>query len=177
MNMLDIADLRYLSFAEWISGDYHEFVKKSVVPFFIKTYKLKIREIRVLNAIAASDEKNPTASHISEVLRQDPATITRSLVILIGKGFVLSEEDFSDGRSRILRPTEKGQAAAAHFLQIFGQIIDKAAESSDTFKFEYDNATLMQSLQTVAQRAQLLRQSQRNLRRMLSSTVTPVAFN
>lgn len=176
MTNLEIADLRYLSFAEWISGDYHEFVKKSVVPFFTKTYKLKIREIRVLNAIASSEEKSPTASHISDVLRQDPATITRSLVILIGKGFVLSEEDFSDGRSRILKPTEKGEAAAAHFLQIFGQIIDKAAESSDKYRFEYDNAILTQSLKTVAQRAQLLRESQRNLRRMLS-TVTPVAFN
>lgn len=176
MRTQDIADLRYLAHAEWITGDYNEFVKKSVVPFFTKTYKLKIREIRVLNAIASSEDKNPTASQISEILRQDPATITRSLVILIGKGFVVSEEDFSDGRSRILKPTEKGQAAATHFLDIFGQIVEKAAETSDTYKFEYDNAMLTQSLQTVAKRARLLRESQRTLRRMLTSS-TPVAFS
>jgi len=47
MNNLDLSDLRFLSYAEWITGDYNEFVKKSVVPFFNKTYKLKIREIRL----------------------------------------------------------------------------------------------------------------------------------
>jgi len=176
MSTFDISDLRFLSFAEWISGDYNEFVKKSVLPFFTKSFKLKIREIRVLNAIAASEDKNPTASQISEVLRQDPATITRSLVILIGKGFVVSEEDFSDGRSRILKPTEKGEAAARHFLEIFGQIIEKAAESSDAYKFEHDNAMLTQSLESVARRARALRDSQRALRRMFKA-VTPVAFN
>ena len=176
MNNLDLSDLRFLSYAEWITGDYNEFVKKSVVPFFNKTYKLKIREIRVLNAIASSEQKNPTASQISDVLRQDPATITRSLVILIGKGFVVSAEDFTDGRSRILKPTEKGQAAASHFLQIFGKLIDTAAKSSDAYKLEQDSAALTQSLKAVAQRARLLRESQRTLRRMFS-TITPAAFN
>lgn len=176
MSHLDIADLKYLSYAEWISGDYNEFVKKSVVPFFAKTYNLKLREIRVLNAIASSEGKSSTASQISDVLRQDPATITRSLVILIGKGFVLSEEDFSDGRSRLLKPTEKGEAASTHFLQIFGQLIEKAAQSSDSYNLEYDSASLTQSFQAVAARARLLRESQRALRRMFSPAKS-VAFN
>ena len=176
MNTSDLADLRYFTFAEWISGDYNEFVKKTVVPFFTKSYNLKLREIRVLNAIAASGSDSATASYVAEVLRQDPATITRSLVILIGKGFVLSEEDFSDARSRILKPTEKGQAAASHFVQIFGEIIEKAAESSDTYKFEYDNNMMTSSMEAVAQRARALRESQRLLRRMFTPSA-PVAFN
>mgnify|MGYP000503764115 CR=1 FL=1 len=176
MNNSDIADLRYLSLAEWISGDYNEFVKKTVVPFFTKSYKLKLREIRVLNAIAAAGDNNPTASHVAETLRQDPATITRSLVILIGKGFVLSEEDFTDARSRILKPTEKGEAAASYFVQIFSEIIEKAAESSDTYKFEYDNSLVTNSLEAVANRARALRDSQRLLRHMFTPSA-PVAFN
>ncbi|MDB2439883.1 MarR family winged helix-turn-helix transcriptional regulator [Hellea sp.] len=176
MNNSDIADLRYLSMAEWISGDYNEFVKKTVVPFFTKSYNLKLREIRVLNAIAASGSESPTASFVSDVLRQDPATITRSLVILIGKGFVVSEEDFSDGRSRILKPTEKGKAAASHFVQIFSEIIEKAAETSDTYRFQYDNRMLVKSLEVVAHRARELRDSQRMLRRVFKPSV-PAAFN
>ena len=176
MNTQELADLRFLSFAEWISGDYNEFVKKSVLPFFSKSYKLKIREIRVLNAIAASEESNPTASHISDVLRQDPATITRSLVILIGKGFVVSEEDFSDGRSRILKPTEKGHAATAYFLKIFSEIIEKAAQTTDGYKIDYDQALLTQSLEAISRRARALRESQRALRRMLSPMAS-TAFN
>ena len=176
MNNLELADLRFLSFAEWISGDYNEFVKKSVMPFFTKVYKLKIREVRVLNAIAASEGSNPTASHISDVLRQDPATITRSLVILIGKGFVVSEEDFSDGRSRILKPTEKGRAATARFLKIFGDLIEKAAETTSGYKIDHDPVLLTQSLEAISRRARALRESQRALRRMLLPT-SNTAFN
>ena len=160
------ADLRYLSYAEWISSDYNEFVKKSVLPHFAKSYNLKLREVRVLNAIAAVKDRSPTASQISDTLRQDPATITRSLVILVGKGFVVSEDDFKDGRSRILKPTEKGAAASAHFVKIFSRILEKASQLSDKYNFGSDDTSLAQSLEAVAKRARALRESERALRRM-----------
>jgi len=176
MDDSNLADLHYLSYAEWISSDYNEFVKKSVMPHFTKSYSLKLREARVLNAIAAAKNESPTASQISDTLRQDPATITRSLVILVGKGFVISEEDFKDGRSRILKPTEKGAAASAHFVKIFSQILERAAQSSDKYKFGPDHTSLTQSLEAVANRAKALRESQRALRRMLSPAAS-IAFN
>jgi len=171
-----LADLRYLSYAEWISSDYNEFVKKSVLPHFAKPYNLKLREVRVLNAIADAKDERPTASQISDILRQDPATITRSLVILVGKGFVVSQEDFKDGRSRILQPTEKGSAASAHFVKIFSEILERAAQSSDKFRFGSDHGSLSESLEAVAKRARALRESQRTLRRMLSPS-SSIAFN
>jgi DNA-binding MarR family transcriptional regulator len=171
----EIADLRYLSYAEWISGDYNEFVKKTVLPQFKKKYPLKLRETRVLNAIASS-ERAPSATYISDVLRQDPATITRSLVILIGNGYVVSEEDYNDGRSRLLKTTPYGAEAARHFLDIFRQIVGTAKHSSNAAQFNHDHNMLTESLQLVASRAKAFKESQRMLRRSLN-TQSSRAFN
>lgn len=167
MNFQDIADLQYLSYAEWISGDYNEFVKKTILPVYKKKYPLKLREVRVLNAIA-SFEHPPSATYVSEVLRQDPATITRSLVILIGKGYVVSEADYNDGRSRLLITTPEGKQAADYFVEIFRDVVGKATHSSNFTKFEHDHNMLTQSLKLVASRAQAFKDSQRMLRRTLN---------
>ncbi len=168
MNQKVIADLRYLSYAEWICGDYNEFVKKTVLPQFKKRYPLKLRETRVLNAIAVA-ERPPSASYISDVLRQDPATITRSLVILIGKGYVVSEEDFNDGRSRLLKTTPTGAEAADYFLNVFNEVVGKATHATNGAQFNHDHGLLTQSLELVAKRARAFRESQRMLRRALNT--------
>lgn len=168
MDNQSIADLRYLHYAEWISSDYNEFVKKTVLPQFTKKYPLKLRETRVLNAIASA-RRPPSATHVSEILRQDPATITRSLVILIGKGYVVSEEDYNDGRSRLLKATPYGEEAAAHFLDIFNKIVGTATHSSNADRFDHDHTALTQSLELVASRARAFRESQRMLRRALNT--------
>jgi len=166
MSYANLVDLRYLSYAEQISGDYNEFVKKTILPEFKKKYPLKLRETRVLVAIASAD-RAPTASYVSDILRQDPATITRSLVILVGNGYVLSEEDFNDGRSRLLRTTPKGANAAQHFLDVFNFVVGKAAHSSNSDQFDHDHNSLAICLETVAKRAQAFRESQHILRRAL----------
>lgn len=174
MDNFNFADLRYLSYAEWISGDYIEFVKKSVLPSFNKRYKLKLREARVLNTIASSTEAI-TGSDISEYLRQDPATITRSLVILIGEGYVTSHENLNDGRSRILKLTQKGEDAAQFFLSIFSESEALMRSKESQMRFHHDDEALTQSLELVAKRAKLFRESQRELSRMLRSRLKSTA--
>ena len=172
MNRVLLADLKYLSYSEWISGDYIDFVKKSVLPTFNTVYSLKLRESRVLNTIAWADSEI-TGSDISEILRQDPATITRSLVILIGEGYVISEENLRDGRSRILVPTEKGKAASDYFLEIFTNA-ETLLRSRDTqIRSEEDHTLLTDSLDKVARRARLFRESQRELGSLLRQSMAP----
>lgn len=172
MDGIDVADLKYLSFAEWISGDYNDFVKKTVLPVFSKKYPLKLRETRVLNSIASSEYKT-TASDVSENLRQDPATITRSLVILIGKGYIVSGEDIHDGRSRLLKPTDLGLEAHNCFLRIFKESIDQIVDNTGVEKFEFDDNSLTRSLELVALRAKAFRESQRDLARWLRGNNAP----
>ena len=120
LKLTDPFDLRAFSYAEWIVGDYMAFIKSVVMPVFTKTHKLKLREIRVLTTILISG-RNITASEIAEFLRQDPATITRCMVVLIGKGYAESSENYSDGRSRILALTDSGKEAAQLFIDIFDE--------------------------------------------------------
>jgi len=159
-------DLEYLLHAENISRDYIDFIKNTVLPEFGKQYPLKLREIRVLNAIACSDHA-PYASHLSDLLRQDPATITRSLIVLIDKGYVVSEEDSKDARSKLLKTTPKGSAASRHFLDIFKKIVGAAINSAGADRFDHNHTVLSQSLRALASRAKAFKESQTMLHRAL----------
>ena len=166
MEMIDLEDMKYLSYAEWISGDYNDFVKRSILPEFNSRYDLKIREVRVLNSIA---ELGPdkSASDISDHLRQDPATVTRSLVKLIGNGYVVSFENFNDGRSRLLKTTDKGKEASAYFMKIFTFAINQLASGEVDASAHYDRDAITRSLKLVSMRAKTFRESQRRLARLL----------
>lgn len=168
MDTLDLADMKYLSYAEWISGDYNAFVKRSIMPEFNSRYDLKIREVRVLNSIAeiGSDK---SASDVSDHLRQDPATITRSLVKLIGNGFVTSVENYNDGRSRLLQATEKGKEASEYFMSIFTYAIEQLAKREVGDDAGYDHDSLTQSLKLVSMRAKAFKEAQRRLAKLLEN--------
>lgn len=168
MDQKSLADLQYLSYSEWISGDYNDFVKKSILPAFNGKFKLKIRELRVLNSIAAT-EYDVSATEISEELRQDPATVTRSLVMLIGQGYVESFENFHDGRSKLLKLTEKGEAASRYFLSLFSYATAQLGkiEKESGVTFDHDKLTL--ALELVAKRAKSLRESQRKLAKLFEA--------
>jgi len=161
-------DLEYLLHAENISRDYTDFIKNTVLPEFRKQYLLKLREIRVLNAIACSDS-TPYASHLSDLLRQDPATITRSLIVLIDNGYVVSEEDCNDGRSKLLKTTPKGSEAARHFLDVFRKIVGTAINTAGADCFDHNHTALSQSLKVLASRAKAFKESQSLIHRALKS--------
>ncbi|WP_017930126.1 MarR family winged helix-turn-helix transcriptional regulator [Robiginitomaculum antarcticum] len=168
MDTKSLADLQYLSYSEWISGDYTDFVKKSILPAFNGKFNLKIRELRVLNAIAAS-EYDISATEISEELRQDPATVTRSLVMLIGNGYVESFENFQDGRSKLLKLTEKGEAASRYFLSIFRYATAQLSKIEKENGQYFDHDKLTQALELVSRRARSLRESQRKLAKLFEA--------
>jgi len=168
METLNLADMKYLSYAEWISGDYNAFVKRSILPEFNSRYDLKIREVRVLNSIAELGS-NKSASDISDHLRQDPATVTRSLVKLIGNGYVISVENYNDGRSRLLKTTEKGQEASEYFMSIFTYAINQLARGEVQHDADFDHESLTRSLKLVSLRAKTFRESQRRLAKLLKN--------
>lgn len=161
-------DLEYLLHAENISRDYTDFIKNTVLPQFKKQYLLKLREIRVLHAIACS-ESAPYASHLSTLLRQDPATITRSLIVLIDNGYVVSEEDSKDARSKLLKTTAKGSEAAKHFLDVFNKMVQTAINTAGPDRFDQNHTALSQCLKSLAARAKAFKESQSMIHRAFKS--------
>lgn len=161
-------DLVYFLHAENISRDYNDFIKNTVLPEFRKQYVLKLREIRVLTAIASCD-KAAYASYLSDLLRQDPATITRSLIVLIDQGYVESEEDSNDARSKLLKTTQKGSDASGHFLDIFKKKIESVISVSDTERFDHNHNALTRSIKLLATRAKAFKELQPMLHRALKN--------
>jgi len=123
-SLADSPDLRALALAEQISRDYVELIRLKVVPEIFNEYALKLREIRVLMAMKASNEPR-SAAQLAEFLRQDPATITRSSVSLIGGKFLYSSEDPYDNRIKNLELTEKGLAAATKSVELFEKAVER----------------------------------------------------
>jgi len=161
-------DLVYFLHAENISRDYNDFIKNMILPEFRKQYALKLREIRVLTAIASCD-KAAYASYLSNLLRQDPATITRSLIVLIDQGYVESEEDSKDARSKLLKTTQKGSDAADHFLDIFKKMIGTVVDISGAERFDHNHNALTRSIKLLASRAKAFKESQSSLHRALKN--------
>ena len=123
-------DLRVLALAEQISRDYVEIIKAEVVPEIFETYALKLREIRVLMLLGQLNEPR-SAAQLAETLRQDPATITRSSLSLIGARFLYTSDNPDDNRIKNLNLTQKGQIAAAKCIQLFEQAISDLQGISD----------------------------------------------
>jgi DNA-binding MarR family transcriptional regulator len=126
------SELETMIVAEQVYRDYLDILKSSVIPEITKTYKLKIREMRVL-ACAAKLNGQISAADIATTLRQDPATITRSMVTLIGHGFVSTSESFSDGRSRVINLTDKGFNAVDTYNSLVQKALTRATIIDDTF--------------------------------------------
>lgn len=148
-------DLKHLMYSEWVMADYTSLLKKSVMPIFVKRYPLKMREIRVLTNIVQAED-NPTLKDVSEYLREDPATITRSVIILTGNNYIISETDSHDGRSRRLVATEKGEQATKHFIFIFEQVLELASETLNKKLKNLNHYELEKSLKIIAHRAEII---------------------
>lgn len=148
-------DLKHLMYSEWVMADYTSVLKKSVMPIFTKRYPLKIREVRVLTNIVQAED-NPTLKDVSEYLREDPATITRSVIILTGNHYIKSETDNFDGRSRRLLATKKGEQAAKHFIFIFEQVLELATETLNEDLKNLNHYELERSLKVIAHRAGII---------------------
>ncbi len=105
-------------------------LKAAVVPIVTRQFGIKIREIRVL--VCAHQLGNRVAgTDIATALRQDPATITRSVITLVGLKFVETTDNYEDGRSRLILLTDKGRQAVACFNHAFDTAISKAENALD----------------------------------------------
>ncbi len=152
-------DYGYLSHTEWVSNDYSEFIKNAILPSFHKRYPLKLRELRMLLTIFEFNASK-TPGEVAQYLRQDPATITRCMVSLIGNGYMVSKENFNDGRSRLLAVTEKGDEAGQYFFELFEIAMSTLPEAPERTESDTD---IMQALETLTHRTEILHKRKKQI--------------
>lgn len=123
----DPADVGLFFAAEQIFRDYQEFLKNAVLPGISERYNLKIRELLALVCIGSA-VRPISARDLSEVMRQDPATMTRSNVVLIGKGFIVTSKSFEDNRVKVLTITPEGQEVVDLYRELVSDTLAKFSE-------------------------------------------------
>ncbi|MGB0908214.1 MAG: MarR family winged helix-turn-helix transcriptional regulator [Maricaulaceae bacterium] len=111
---VDFTDTTFQNYAEKIATDYTDIIKAKVLPKLGDIGDIKFRELRVLISIYFF-ALPITPAHLAEILRYDPATVSRAVRRLEKAGKLSRQDNGKDKRSIQLRLTDEGKALAMHY--------------------------------------------------------------
>ena len=143
VNPADYADTTFQAYAEKVEDDYTYILKRAVLPGLGDLEGLKLRELRVLASLDFYDA-SLTPVQVSDLLRYDPATVTRATDRLLSAGMMVRAENLQDTRSVLLVPTDKGKALAKKYRDRIQEVFsaleqDLDEQFSESEKLEYLN--------------------------------------
>ncbi|MDB2437419.1 MarR family transcriptional regulator [Hellea sp.] len=105
----DYTDTILQSLSDKISDNYDHIIKTCVMPHIGETHGLKMREIRIITCMELHDVPL-SPSHIADLVRYDPATVTRAMSRLVKADMVLRERAQKDTRIVTFTLTDTGRA-------------------------------------------------------------------
>jgi len=97
-----------------VASDYVKLLKKTVLHEMALSKSYTVRDMQIISTLHAS-AKPLTSTDIFRRTNLDPATVTRSTKQLIADGYLASEENESDSRSRFLFLTQTGRELARSY--------------------------------------------------------------
>jgi DNA-binding MarR family transcriptional regulator len=105
----------------------------------LKPLKLGFPEFSMLNHFSHARPPQKTITMIAEAMQQTQPTATKTAQRLVTKGYLKASANASDGRSRILTLTERGNAVHAKAIKLFAPLLLSAlAEWSDDELASFD---------------------------------------
>jgi len=110
--------------SEQIFRDYKEFIKTSVMPEMQQHCDLRLREVLTLICIDSAVQP-VSAKEVATIIRQDPATMSRSTLILIGKKYIVTLRNVNDHRAKILQVTPEGKKITSIFREVLSERFGK----------------------------------------------------
>jgi len=153
---VEYADTTFQNYAEKISADYSEIIKYRVLPLLPQRGDLKLRELRVLTCILFFTIPI-TPAQIAEILRVDPATISRSVQKLEKANMLKREKNGRDARSIRLILTPEGRELTTEYTTTVGEVF-KELESHLLYGFSDEEKTAFMTVMIkVNRRAEALR--------------------
>ena len=123
--------------SEQIFRDYQEFLKNAILPQISERYELRIREMLALVCIGSAIQPI-SSSNLADVMRQDPATMTRSNVVLIGKGYISTSKSLQDSRVKVLNITPKGQEVVDMYHELVSDTLERFNEHYLMQQIDFD---------------------------------------
>lgn len=108
-----------------ISKNYKRFIEKHVMSNMPALSRVNIRDLRVLMAVNYYNEP-VTPQEIAEVLRFDPATLSRSTKALEKNNLIYREYDNGDNRSFDMMLTDLGKETATTYQSVAHDVLERA---------------------------------------------------
>lgn len=156
VNPADYLDTTIQTYAEKVEDDYAFILKRAVIPGLGDIEGLKIRELRVLSSLDFYDSAL-TPVQVSELLRYDPATVTRATDRLFNAGMVVRAENIQDTRSVLLLPTEKGKALAKRYHDRIQEVFSALEQDLDEQFTETEKLQYLNMIVKINKRSQAMR--------------------
>lgn len=109
-------DTTFHNYAEKIASDYADIIKAIVLPSLKDAGGLKLRDLRILTSVYFFDVPI-TPAQVAEILRYDPATVSRSIKKLEKEGFIHRSDNGKDKRSIRLHLSDKGAELGREYTE------------------------------------------------------------
>ncbi|NNE58656.1 MAG: MarR family transcriptional regulator [Hellea sp.] len=154
---VDFADTTFHSLARNIENDYIYVLKTMVLPLLDNEHGLNLQELKILSTLDFYD--SPLTPHyMAQVLRFDPATVTRATKKLTGAGMVVRSKNHLDSRSVNFSLSSEGKDMAEQYANGVKTVFDDLhsrleIQASEERRLEYLNA-----LYAIRKRSQAMRE-------------------
>ncbi len=149
-------DTTFQNYAEKISSDYDEIIKGIVLPALDSGGELKLRDLRVLTSIYFF-EVPITPAQVAEILRYDPATVSRSIKKLEDQGFVTRSDNGQDKRSVRLHLTESGAELGHDYTEAIDQTFSQLEDGLLYGLSADEKATFLKVMVKISRRAEAMK--------------------
>jgi len=150
------ADTTFQNYAEKIASDYTDIIKALVLPKLTNLGTLKLRELRVLIAVHFFDIPI-TPAQVSDILRIDPATVSRAIKKLESESMLIREDNGKDLRSIRLKLTSAGARLAQAYVESIKSVFGELERGLLYGLSEDEKMTFLKVMMKISRRAEAMK--------------------
>ena len=156
------------SLSEMTSDNYTHIIKTCVMPYIGETHGVKMREIRILTCMELHDVPL-NAGHIAELVRYDPATVTRAMSRLIDANMVLRKRAQEDTRIVTFTLTDSGRALLSLYNTRVKTVFTTLEGMMEKSLSEDEQAEFLIAVYKVKKRSRIMRDNAALLRKAMDT--------
>lgn len=156
INPAQFADTTFQNYAEKIASDYTDIIKARVLPNLKNLGDLKLRELRILICLHFFDIPI-TPAQVAEILRFDPATVSRAIRKMEKVGKLTREDNGKDKRSIRLKLTAEGIKLAEVYVDTISDVFNELEQGLLYGLSAEEKTTFLNVMVKISRRAEAMK--------------------
>lgn len=153
---IKFVDTTFQNYCEKISSDYSDIIKAIILPTLLDAKGLKLRDLRVLTSIYFF-EVPITPAQVAEILRYDPATVSRSIKKMEDQNFVYRSNNGKDKRSIRLHLSEAGSKLGREYTDAIEQTFSQLEAGLLYGLSDEEKTTFLNVMVKISRRAEAMK--------------------